>query len=286
MKVAVLSGKGGTGKTLVSTNLASVATKALYIDCDVEEPNGHLFFKPQDITTKDISVKIPVVDKELCNGCRVCVDFCKFNALTYVNDKVVVFDDMCHSCGGCSLFCPEGAITEKDKVIGRIENGRSENVSISTGFLNIGQPSSVPIIERLLNDSKNCDDIPVFIDCPPGSACVVMESIKNADYCLLVAEPTLFGAHNLNMVYDLVKIFNKPHGVVLNKVLDGRNPSKEFCLTNNINILSEIPYDTELGKITSNGKIAARESSKYKKVFTDLLNNIIKEFPDETTINS
>lgn len=132
MKIAVLSGKGGTGKTLVSVNLAAAATQAGYIDCDVEEPNGHLFLKPRDITVKKISVKIPMVDESKCSGCRVCVDFCKFNALAYIAGRLKVFETVCHSCGGCVLFCPEKALVEKDKVIGEIQSGASENVSVIT----------------------------------------------------------------------------------------------------------------------------------------------------------
>lgn len=285
MKIAVLSGKGGTGKTLVSTNLAAVATQSVYLDCDVEEPNGHLFFKPKDIKIKEIFIKVPTINHDLCNGCRECVDLCQFNALAYVNDRIVVFEDMCHSCGGCSLLCPQTAISEKAKVIGKIETGISKKVLISSGFLNVGESSGVPIINQLLEDSKDMSDL-VFIDCPPGSACVVMESIKDADYCVLVAEPTLFGVHNLNMVYELVKLFEKPFGVVLNKVLDDDNPAKEFCLEHNIKILSEIVYDNTLGEITSNGKIAAREDAKYQSLFLELLKSIKKEIQSETTLNS
>ena len=145
MKIAVLSGKGGTGKTLISVNMAVVAKNATYIDCDVEEPNGRLFFKPQKVISKDVAVKIPVVDKELCNGCRTCVDFCEFNALAYINKKLIIFEEICHSCGGCVLFCPEKALWEKDKPIGKIEIGTSQNVTVATGILNTGEASGVSV---------------------------------------------------------------------------------------------------------------------------------------------
>ncbi len=287
MMVAVLSGKGGTGKTLVSVNLAAVAKQSIYIDCDVEEPNGHLFFKPEDIKEEEVSVKIPVVDDELCNGCRKCVDFCEFNALSYIKDKLVIFEDICHSCGGCVLLCPEKALTEKDKVIGKIQKGTSGSVRVNTGILNTGEISGVPIISKLLDDNRNISDIPIFIDCPPGSACVVMDSIKDADYCILVAEPTLFGVHNLNMVYELVKIFKKPFGVVLNKCLEGENPAEKFCLERNIKILGRIPFDNELGMLNSNAKIVVRESKKYRKIFSDLLETVTKEVQrHEAVVNS
>ena len=276
MKIAVLSGKGGTGKTLISVNLAATAKEAVYIDCDVEEPNGHLFFKPTDVKSEKVTIKIPVVDIKLCTGCRKCVDFCKFNALAYIGNKLIVFEEVCHSCGGCVLFCPEKALSEREKVIGEVQKGLSENVSVITGILNTGEASGIPIIKKLL-DYRNEGKEFTFIDCPPGSACIVMESIKNADYCILVAEPTLFGTHNLNMVYDLVKLFNKPHGVVLNKCMGKENPSENFCEEKGIKILGRIPFDNELGKLNSNALILVRENKKYRQLFSSLLKTITKE---------
>ena len=285
MKIAVLSGKGGTGKTLVSVNLAAAAKTSTYIDCDVEEPNGHLFFKPEDVKEKEISVKVPKVNNKLCNGCRKCVEFCKFNALAYIKDKLIIFDEVCHSCGGCVMVCPERALTENEKAIGKVQKGMSGSVNVNTGILNTGEASGIPIIKNLLDGNKDVSDTMVFIDCPPGSACIVMESIKDADYCVLVAEPTLFGVHNLNMVYELVKLFDKPFGVVLNKCLEGENPAEEFCLEKNLKILSRIPFDIELGLLNSNAEIAVRESNKYKTIFLDLLDTVIKEVQHETTTN-
>lgn len=283
MKIAVLSGKGGTGKTLVSVNLAAAAREASYIDCDVEEPNGYLFFRPEKIETEKISVKIPVVDEKLCTGCRICMNFCKFNALTYIINKLKVFEEVCHSCGGCIQFCPEKALTEKDKVIGETQKGFSENVTVMTGVLNTGEASGIPIIKKLLNNNERKEY--TFIDCPPGSACSVMESIKDADYCILVAEPTLFGVHNLDMVYDLVKLFNKAHGAVLNKCLDGENPAEKFCEDKNIHILGKIPFDNELGTLNSNALIAASKSKKYQDLFSFLLQRVTEEVQNEKTVN-
>ncbi len=286
MKIAVLSGKGGTGKTLVSVNLAAAAIEAVYIDCDVEEPNGYLFFKPEKIESEKVSVKIPyVVDEKLCNGCRKCVDFCKFNALAYVGNSLYVFEEICHSCGGCVMICPEKALSERDKVIGEVQKGISENVTVITGILNPGEASGIPIIKKLLDD-KDAGKKLTFIDCPPGSACIVMESVKDADYCILVAEPSLFGLHNLNMVYELIRLFNKPHGVVLNKCLNGENPSEKFCIDKGIKILGKIPYDNELGTLNSNALISVRESEKYREVFSSLLNIVTKEVQHETALNS
>lgn len=293
MNISVLSGKGGTGKTLLSVNMAAASKSATYIDCDVEEPNGYLFFKPEEIVEENVSVKIPEVDKELCSGCRKCVDFCKFNALAFIKKAPIVFGDICHSCGGCSLLCPENAITEKDKVIGKIEKGKSQGIDVYTGILNTGEVSGVPIIEKLLEENRKSssngevsnniegNERVSIIDCPPGSACIVMESIKDADFCVLVAEPTAFGAHNLEMVYELVSLFGKPFGVVLNKCLDGENPSEEFCKEKGIKILGRIPFEKELGELNSNAKIAARESERYNKLFKNILETVKGEVQHE-----
>jgi len=285
IKIAVLSGKGGTGKTFVSVNLAAVAQDATYVDCDVEEPNGHLFFKPEKLVCEPVTVKIPFADGALCNGCRKCVRFCKFNALAHVNNKLMVFEEVCHSCGGCLLLCPEKALSEKEKIIGTVQEGKSGRVTVKSGILNTGEASGVPIIKKLLGDITDTTGY-TFIDCPPGSACIVMESIKDADYCILVAEPTLFGVHNLNMVCRLVKLFQKPHGAVLNKCLDDENPAEDFCKKNNVKILGSIPFDHELGKINSNALIAAAENQKYRDLFSQLLATVQKEVRHETTADS
>ncbi|HQG02385.1 MAG TPA: ATP-binding protein [Fervidobacterium sp.] len=285
MKIAVLSGKGGTGKTLISVNLAATRTST-YIDCDVEEPNGHLFFKPKGVQEEEISVRIPKVNNELCNGCRKCVDLCKFNALAYIKNNLIVFDDVCHSCGGCTLVCHEKALTEKEKVIGKVQKGISSEVTVWTGILNTGEATGISIIRKLLAEDNHHGDRLTFIDCPPGSSCIVMESIKDADYCVLVAEPTLFGVHNLNMVYELVKLFDKPFGVVLNKFLEEENPAEKFCLERKIKILGRIPFDNEMGTLNSNAEIAVNKSDKYRELFSSLLDTVIKEVQHEAITNS
>lgn len=284
MKIAVLSGKGGTGKTLVSVNLAAAAKKSMYIDCDVEEPNGHLFFKPENLSSNKVTVKIPQVDEKICNGCRKCVDFCNYNALAYISDKLLIFDEICHSCGGCTKLCPQKALTERDKIIGEVQKGESQGVTVVSGILNTGEASGVPIIKSLLKDALR-EEKTTFIDCPPGSACVVMESIKDADYCVLVAEPTVFGVHNLQMVYELVKLFDKPHGVVLNKCLEGENPAENYCLKNDIPILGKIYFDPVLGKLNSDALISVRESNRYLDMFNVLLKKITEEVRHEAITN-
>ncbi len=283
MKIAVLSGKGGTGKTLISVNLAAVAGQANYLDCDVEEPNGHLFFKPDNIKEEKVYVEVPLVDEDKCIACRKCIDFCRFNALAYTS-KVLVFENICHSCGGCMIVCPEGAIGKKQNIIGQIKTGTSADVRVISGMLNTGEPSGTPIIQALLK-KVGSNEATTIIDCPPGSSCIVMDSIKDADYCVLIAEPTVFGAHNLNMVYDLVTLFKKPFGVVLNKTMEGENPSEILCQEKAMKIIGRIPFDNHLGTLNSDSFIVAREEEKYKEIFSDLLETITREVDYETIIN-
>jgi MinD superfamily P-loop ATPase len=275
MKIAVLSGKGGTGKTLVSVNLAAAAKDSMYVDCDVEEPNGHLYFKPEDVKIRQVAVEIPQVDPDKCMGCRVCVDFCNYNALAWIGGNLKIFDEICHSCGGCIVLCPEEALKGKDKVIGQVQRGKSDGVTVLTGMLSPGVASGVPIIKELLKDTQEKEQ--TFIDCPPGSACIVMETVSVSDYCILVAEPTIFGVHNLNMVWELVTLMGKPCGVVLNKCIETENPAEKFCTEKGIDVIGSIPFDSELGLLNSNALIVARENAKYNKLFSDLLHRVTQE---------
>lgn len=275
MRIAVLSGKGGTGKTFVSVNLSYAAQDTVYIDCDVEEPNGRLFLKPVLELEENIRVMVPSIDNEKCSGCRKCVNFCQYNALAYANDKLLIFNELCHSCSGCVLLCPEKALVETKRGIGHVEYGKSANVKVRTGILNSGEANGIPIIQRLLKDVAQ--EKTVVIDCPPGSSCAVMESIKNSDYCILVAEPTLFGVHNLSMVYELVKLFDKPYGVILNKTVEGQTIAEDYCREHNIPILIRIPYDSEIALLNSRGQIAAAYNVEHLGLFQKLFRKITRE---------
>nr|WP_296009970.1 ATP-binding protein [uncultured Blautia sp.] len=273
MKIAVLSGKGGAGKTFTAVNLAAAAEKAVYIDCDVEEPNGRLFFQPQGIQKEEVTTKLPEFDPTKCNGCKACVEFCKFHALIYIKEKPKVFQEVCHACGGCSLVCPNQAVSEKERPVGMLETGCHGEVRVITGILNLGEASAVPVIKKALQkgDSEEKD---IIIDCPPGSACSVMESIEDADYCLLVAEPTAFGFHNFCMVHELAGVLGKPCGVVINKYEEVYEPLEDYCREYELPVLLRIPYEEEIASAVSKGKILSEQSPEYKERFQALLSRI------------
>ncbi|MEG1538154.1 MAG: 4Fe-4S binding protein [Clostridiales bacterium] len=276
MKVAVLSGKGGTGKTFVAVNLAAVAEKATYIDCDVEEPNGRLFFKPQNTITQAVTTLLPRFDVEKCTGCRTCVTRCRFNALVLVKGRPLLFPEICHSCGGCVLFCPERAITESVKQVGTVEWGESGNVRVVTGMMKVGEASGIPLIKAALAQAGEAESLTV-IDCPPGSACSVMESVEQADYCILVAEPTAFGVHNLAMVHELVGLLHKPCGLVINKADIPYPPLADFCEIHGVNVLSCIPYREDTALFCAKAQIAALQNEEIAVLFQRLLREVRKE---------
>lgn len=270
MKIAVLSGKGGTGKTFVSVNLAVCAGRAFYLDCDVEEPNGHLFLVPEEEKIHKVFSYMPEFDKDKCTGCRKCVDFCHFNALAFILGRPVVFPEVCHSCGGCELVCPSGAVTEKGKEVGEVIIGKHRDITTVTGRLNIGEASGVPVISDVLSQVPSDPETPVIIDCPPGSACSVMESIALADYCVIVAEPTAFGLHNFKMVHELTQVMKKPCGVVVNKATDDNTLFEDLCREKNIPLLCKIPYRKDTAENGAHARIASETDPELKNIFTAL----------------
>ena len=271
MKIAVLSGKGGAGKTFVASNLAASLDQAVYVDCDVEEPNGRLFLKPVDIRQTVVAQKVPTFDPAKCTGCRKCVDLCKFNALIYIKGTPKVFTEVCHSCGLCAMACPVGAITEVDRPIGHVEVGYHGNSHVVTGVLNTGEASGVGVIQAALCEANGKI---VIIDCPPGSACSVQESIGDADYCILTAEPTAFGFHNFQMVYELVKLLGKPCGVVINKMDVPYMPLETFCEAHQIPVLLRIPYRSDLAQWISCGELACERDQNLKESFRSIVKKI------------
>ena len=270
MKIACLSGKGGAGKTLTAVNLAAAAETATYIDCDVEEPNGRLFFKPEHVTETEVFSLLPAFDETKCTGCKQCVQFCRFHALMHVRGKTMVFSEVCHSCGGCVLVCPKGAITEQKKPIGKLETGTHGGVRIVSGILNLGEASGVPVIREAL---KQADGLTI-IDCPPGSACSVMESAMDADYCILTAEPTAFGFHNFKMVHELVTLLGKRCGVIINKETERYEPLEAFCQKTDTPVLARIPYSPVIAGHVAKGEIIAEQLPEERERFRSILKQI------------
>lgn len=270
MKIACLSGKGGAGKTLVAVNLAAAAKTAVYIDCDVEEPNGRLFLKPEETEEITVSALLPDFDAKACTGCKKCVQFCRFHALMYIKEKPMVFPEVCHSCGGCALVCPQGAVTEKPSPVGTLEIGYHGSLRVVTGILNPGEASGVPVIREALKQAEGL----TIIDCPPGSACSVMESIQDADYCILVAEPTAFGFHNFKMVYELAALLGKRCGVVINKEDAPYEPLEQFCQDNDLKILLRIPYEPGIAAWAADGALILEKDVRIRRIFAGLLQKI------------
>jgi MinD superfamily P-loop ATPase len=279
MKIAIASGKGGTGKTTIATNLALFLSEhnetVRYLDCDVEEPNGHLFLKPQIIKSITASILIPVIDESKCTACGDCVRFCEYKALVRLGKFVMVFPELCHGCGGCTLVCPQKAITEEPKEIGNVEVGNSGKIEFVHGRLNIGEAMSPPLIRNVLEQTDgNAINI---IDAPPGTSCPVISSIRTADFVVLVTEPTPFGLNDLGLALDMIKELKIPHGVVINRAEDGNNDGQNFCKSRQVKILAEIPDDRRIAEAYSRGEMIVISVNGVRERFEQLWNAIGKQ---------
>ena len=271
MKLAILSGKGGTGKTTVSTNLAYI-TKQLLIDTDIEEPNSHIFLKPQNVNTSSVFTSYPVVSSEKCTLCEKCGDFCHFNAIIPSRKKVLVFEESCHDCGGCKIVCKFDAIDFQKREIGKIFSGETFfNSPIKYGRLNIGEMSGVKIIKELYSTTKENNFI---IDCPPGTSCTTVASIEIADFAIIVTEPSPFGLSDMKLVVTLLKDLNIPFGIVINKSLGNNQEILNFSKENFIPILGEIKFDKDIAKNYSQGEVLSNINPKYKEIFQNILNKV------------
>jgi MinD superfamily P-loop ATPase len=276
MKIAIASGKGGTGKTTVSTNLAFVASqqggRVAYLDCDVEEPNGHIFLKPQLTESRPVGSLIPAVDNQKCTQCGACARICRFNAIACLGTMVLVFPELCHSCGGCSLVCPEGAITEVSRERGRLDMGKSGSIAFSQGLLNIGEVMSPPVI-RAVKESMGDVDLEI-IDAPPGTSCPVIESVRGCDYVVLVTESTPFGLNDLRLAVDMVRALKLPFGVVINRAGLGNEGVQSYCQQEQIPLLAQIPDDRRVAEAYSRGEIITQVLPDYTGRFEALLDEI------------
>lgn len=259
MRIAIASGKGGTGKTTVAVNLACVLADngqtVQYLDCDVEEPNGHIFLKPEITATEPVGIPVPVVDEKKCTGCRKCAEVCQYHAIAVLK-KPLVFAELCHGCGGCALVCPERAIHEENRTIGVVETGRADGVAFVQGRLNVGEPMAPPLI-RVVKKKAIANGVAIM-DAPPGTSCPVVATVRDADYVLLVTEPTPFGLNDLRLAVKMIRQLEVPHGVIINRADSGDRRVRDFCAGEKIPVLLEIPDDRRVAEAYSRGQMAVR----------------------------
>lgn len=269
MKIAVLSGKGGTGKTTVSASLAAVGI-CQYMDCDVEEPNGALFLKPHITSVSPVEVAVPAADMSRCDGCGRCAEACQFNAISVVKGQVLTFPELCHHCGACVIACPLNAISETGRQIGVIE-ADPEDFFIQ-GRMHIGEHVTIPIIQGLKKRMR--EDVPVILDCSPGASCTVVATIQGCDCCVLVTEPTPFGLHDLKIAAGLVRKMGIPFGVVINKAMEEDQSVQRYCRDDGITVLMEIPFSREIAEGYSKGILPVQTGGEWRDRFDSLFKAI------------
>lgn len=271
MKIAVLSGKGGTGKTTVSSSLAFIS-KMLLIDTDIEEPNSHIFLKGGIEDVKSVYTRFPEVNMEKCNLCGECGEFCKFNAIIPAKKRVIVFGEACHDCGGCEIVCKNGAISWEKREIGKIFTGKTCFNSVNKyGKLNIGEMSGVKIIKEIY---KNTEEKDFLIDCPPGTACTTVSAAEVADFAIIVVEPSPFGLSDMKLVVQLLRDMKIPFGVVINKFDEDKNIVKKYCDDEKIEIIGTIPFDRKIAEAYSKGEIIADALPEYRENFETILKRV------------
>ena len=278
MRIAVASGKGGTGKTIVATNLAQALVHrgytVTYADCDVEAPNGHIFLKPRITGRQAVTISVPEVDDARCTHCGRCGEFCQFSAIVCLGNSVLTFPDLCHGCGGCALVCTEHAIREVPREIGEVEEGRAGRLAVVQGRLRIGQAISPPLI-RAVKRKLPPEGIAI-LDAPPGTACPMIETVRGADFVLLVTEPTPFGLHDLRLAVEAIRQLDIPIGVVINRAA-GQDGVRHFCGKADLPILLEIPDERRIAVAYSRGDLAVDAVPSYREWMHALYEGIRRE---------
>ena len=278
MKIAIASGKGGTGKTTVASSLISIwGSNVTAVDLDVEEPNLHLFLHPKISETIPATLEIPLVDESRCTYCRKCSELCQFKAISVFGEVILTFPEMCHGCGGCMMVCPEGAVSSGKRDLGEISVGMALGVPFLMGRLNIGEAMSPPLMRAVLTvveervDTKTCD---VIIDAPPGVSCPAVTAAMECDAVVLVTEPTPFGVYDLKLAREAFSKLGKPMGVVVNRAGIGDGNVYTFCREAGLPIFAEIPYDRNIAEAYSRGHIVAGVSMEIKRTFESLAQKV------------
>ncbi len=274
MIISVASGKGGTGKTTIAASLASIIPNSIYIDCDVEEPNGHILLKPNFDAEIPSQKMLPKIDYDKCNFCNKCVEVCEFHALLNLKTEIILLDELCHGCGACSYFCPQNAITEEPKTIGFVRRGFSivNGIQFIDGILNIGEATATPLIKDVKSNIK-ADKINI-IDSPPGTSCSMVEAVRDSDFCILVTESTPFGLHDLKLAVDVLQILKIPFGVVINKYEKKYEELEKYLNSEKIDILLRIPFDKQIAEAYSNGILPVNAFGQIRREFVYLFRRI------------
>ncbi len=276
MRIAVASGKGGTGKTTVAVNLAVAAARfgqSVHLcDCDVEEPNAHLFLEPAYERTWQVTVPVPRIDPEACSHCGRCADICEFNAIACLPDRTLVFPDLCHSCSGCWLVCPHQAITPADRPVGTISSGAAGDLTFTTGRMKIGQTQVPAMIEAVKDVPGN--EAWIFLDAPPGTTCPVGTTLRDADFVVLVTEPTPFGLHDLTLALELTRRLGVPCGVVVNRCGDQPGLVEDFCLREGVDLLARIPFSRRYAEICAEGGLILDADREAAEILTGLFRSL------------
>ncbi|SFG81957.1 MinD superfamily P-loop ATPase, contains an inserted ferredoxin domain [Desulfotomaculum arcticum] len=276
MIISVASGKGGTGKTTVAVGMAlalqSIDNQVTFLDCDVEEPNGHIFIKPDMQKNEDVYIQVPEINREKCDYCGKCAELCAFNALLVASESVVVFHELCHGCGGCNYFCPQGAVNLIPKKIGTIEVGSAaEGLNFAHGMLEIGVPLSPPLVDAV---KKKQDGGVTIIDAPPGTSCPAVHTVRGTDFCLLVTEPTPFGLNDLALAVEMARALGVPCGVLVNRAREGWDIIDKYCQHNGISILMKIPLSREIAGAYSRGIPLTFLDKEWEDAFRRLFRDI------------
>lgn len=278
MIISIASGKGGTGKTTVAANLAaSLAQPVTVLDCDVEEPNLHLFLHPAISDTEKVIAPVPDIDMDKCTLCRKCMEICRFNAIAVAGKTVVTFPELCHSCGGCTVICPEHAVTEKERVLGLVETGTGPvpDMAFARGLLDIGQVMVPPVIRKVKTHRAKEPGI-TLIDAPPGTSCPVIAAMKDTDAVVLVTEPTPFGLNDLKLAVETVQLMGIPHGLIINRAGMGDDAVYTYAREENIPVLMEIPFDRNIAEAYSRGELIIDRQPEYKEKFQTLYQDICR----------